>query len=238
MQPDKPQDRAKLAAGHKAIETYLRDGMRIGLGSGTTSHWFVRALGDKVRQGFDVAGVPTSTGTRDLAIEVGVPVLDLNDVSVLDLTIDGADAIDRSGRMIKGGGACLLWEKMVARVSRRMIAVVDDAKVVDTLGAFPLPVEVVRFGWRSTERELRKLLRAFGLGDQPISLRGGEANPVVTDSGHYLLDCELGRIDDPDALAPRFNEIPGVVEHGLFVGIANEMVVGHADGSAVVTRLD
>ena len=97
---------------------------------------------------------------------------------------------------------------------------------------------MVRFGWRSTERELRKLLRAFGLGDQPISLRGGEANPVVTDSGHYLLDCELGRIDDPDALAPRFNEIPGVVEHGLFVGIANEMVVGHADGSAVVTRLD
>lgn len=238
MQPQNTQDQAKLAAGRTAIETYLKDGMRIGLGSGTTSHWFVRALGEKVRQGFTIAGVPTSTATRDLALEVGVPLLDLNDVDSLDLTIDGADEIDRAGRMIKGGGACLLWEKMVARVSRRMIAVVDDGKVVDRLGAFPLPVEVVRYGWRSTERELRKLLGEFGLDDRPISLRGGEADPVITDSGHYLLDCKLGRIDDPDRLAPRFNEIPGVVEHGLFVGIAHEMVVGHADGSGDVIRLD
>jgi len=238
MQPEKPQGQAKLAAGRKAIETYLKDGMRIGLGSGTTSHWFVRALGEKVREGFDIAGVPTSAATRELALQVGVPLLDLNDVEQLDLTIDGADEIDRAGRMIKGGGACLLWEKMVARVSHRMVAVVDDGKVVDTLGAFPLPIEVVRYGWRSTERELRKLLRQFGLGDRLITLRGGEGNPVVTDSGHYLLDCQLGRIDDPDALAPQFNEIPGVVEHGLFVGIAHEMVVGHADGSGDVVRLD
>lgn len=238
MQPEHPQDQAKLAAGRKAIEVYLKDGMRIGLGSGTTSHWFVRALGEKMREGFDIAGVPTSTGTRDLALQLGVPLLDLNDVVELDLTIDGADEIDRTGRMIKGGGACLLWEKMVARVSRRMVAVVDDAKVVDHLGAFPLPVEVVQYGWRSTERELRKLLAEYGLGDRPIALRGGEASPLITDSGHYILDCHLGRIDDPDSLAPRFNEIPGVVEHGLFVGIADEMVVGHADGSADVIRLD
>ena len=238
MQPNNLQDQAKLAAGRKAIETYLRDGMRIGLGSGTTSHWFVRALGEKVAAGFDIAGVPTSTATRDLALQVGVPLLDLNDVEQLDLTIDGADEIDRAGRMIKGGGACLLWEKMVARVSRRMVAVVDDAKVVDHLGAFPLPIEVIRFGWRSTEREVRKLLDGFGLGDRPIRLRGGETSPVITDSGHYLLDCHLGRIDDPDRLAPLFNEIPGVVEHGLFVGIAHEMVVGHADGSGDVIRLD
>ena len=237
MQPKQPQDCAKLAAGHKAIETYLQDGMRIGLGSGTTSHWFVRALGEKVKQGFDIAGVPTSTATRDLALKVGVPLLDLNDVTELDLTIDGADEIDRSGRMIKGGGACLLWEKMVARASRRMIAVVDDLKVVETLGAFPLPIEVVRFGWRSTERELRKLFSEFGHRDVRIILRGGEADPVLTDSGHYLLDCHLERITDPDGLAPRFNEIPGVVEHGLFVGIANEMVVGHPDGSGEVFRL-
>lgn len=238
MQPDKPQDRAKLAAGHKAIETYLNDGMRIGLGSGSTSHWFVRALGEKVREGFDIAGVPTSTATRDLALSVGVPLLDLNDVDELDLTIDGADEIDRAGRMIKGGGACLLWEKVVARASRRMVAVVDDKKVVDQLGAFPLPIEVIRFGWRNTERQLRRLLEGFGLGNQSISLRGGEASPVVTDSGHYLLDCRLSRIDDPNGLAPLFNEIPGVVEHGLFVGIAHEMVVGHADGSADVIRLN
>jgi len=238
MQAEKPQDRAKYAAGRKAIETYLHDGMQIGLGSGTTSHWFVRALGEKVRnEGFKVAGVPTSTATRDLAIEVGVPLLDLNDVDELELTIDGADEIDHQGRMIKGGGACLLWEKMVARASRRMIAVVDDGKVFDTLGKFPLPIEVIRFGWRSTERQLRKLYAEFGYHDLRIDLRGGEARPVITDSGHYILDCHLERITDPDRLAPRFNEIPGVVEHGLFVGIADEMVIGHADGSGEVIKL-
>jgi len=238
MQSDKPQDRAKLAAGRKAIDSYLRDGMRIGLGSGSTSHWFVRALGEKVRRdGFDVAGVPTSNATRDIAREVGVPLLDLNDVDSLDLTIDGADEIDRAGRMIKGGGACLLWEKMVARASRRMIAVVDDSKVVDHLGAFPLPIEVIRFGWRSTRRELAKLLAEFGHVDARIELRGGEASPIQTDSAHYILDCHLGRIDDPDHLAQHFNEIPGVVEHGLFVGIAHEIVVGHPDGTAEVIKL-
>src|ERR1700761_543727 len=198
MEPQTPQDRAKLAAGRKAIETYLRDGLRIGLGSGTTSHWFVRALGERVRQGLHIAGVPTSTATRDLALSVGVPLLELNDVDELDLTIDGADEIDRAGRMIKGGGACLLWEKMVARVSRRMVAVVDDGKV----------------------------LARFGHEGMPIRLRGGEHNTVITDSGNYILDCELGRINDPDHLAPCFNEIPGVVEHGLFVGIADEIVIG------------
>jgi len=238
MQPSKPQDQAKLAAGRKAIEVYLKDGMRIGLGSGTTSHWFVRALGEKVREGFDVAGVPTSTATRDLAIQCGVPLLDLNDVEELDLIIDGADEIDHAGRMIKGGGACLLWEKMVARVSRRMVAVVDDAKVVDTLGKYPLPIEVIQFGWRSTGRELQKLFSRFGHEHVPMILRGGEANPVITDSGHYILDWQLDRIERPDELAPLFNEIPGVVEHGLFVGIAHEMVIGHADGSAEIVRLD
>jgi ribose 5-phosphate isomerase A len=238
MEPQTPQDRAKLAAGHKAIETYLRSGLRIGLGSGTTSHWFVRALGEKVKQGLDVAGVPTSTATRDLAIQVGVPLLELNDVESLDFTIDGADEIDRQGRMIKGGGACLLWEKMVARISRRMIAVVDDGKVVEHIGRFPLPIEVIPYGWRSTERELRKLFAHFGHEGMPIRLRGGLEKPVITDSGNYILDCELIRINDPDRLAPCFNEIPGVVEHGLFVGIANEIVIGHADGSGEILRLD
>ena len=238
MQPTSDQDRAKLAAGHKAIDAYLKDGMRIGLGSGTTSHWFVRALGARIKSdNLDIAGVPTSTATRDIAIKVGVPLLDLNDVERLDITIDGADEIDRAGRMIKGGGACLLWEKMVARASNRMAAVVDDGKVVDTLGKFPLPIEVIRFGWKSTRRELAKLLAEFGHGDAPIELRGGDASPVVTDSGHYILDCHLGSIREPDRLAPRFNEIPGVVEHGLFVGIAHEIVIGHADGSGEVIVL-
>ena len=238
MQPTNDQDRAKIAAGHKAIDAYLKDGMRIGLGSGTTSHWFVRVLGERIRnEGLDIAGVPTSTATRDIALAVGVPLLDLNDVDRLDITIDGADEIDRAGRMIKGGGACLLWEKMVARASNRMAAVVDDLKVVDTLGRFPLPIEVIRFGWKSTARELRRLFDEFGLGDAPIRLRGGEASPIITDSGHYILDCHLEHITDPDRLAPRFNEIPGVVEHGLFVGIAHEIVIGHADGRSEVIVL-
>jgi ribose 5-phosphate isomerase A len=232
VQPKTAQDRAKIAAGRKAIEHYLREGMQIGLGSGTTSHWFVRALGEKVRHGFEISGVPTSRATREVALEVGVPLLDLNDVAELELTIDGPDEVDEAGRMIKGGGACLLWEKMVARASKRMICIADDTKLVKTLGKFPLPIEVIRFGWKNTAHQLRKLFSAFGYEDVPIQLRGGESNPLQTDSGHYILDCSLREIGDPDRLAPRFNQIPGVVEHGLFVGIANEIVFGHADGSA------
>lgn len=232
MQPRTEQDKAKIAAGRRAIEHYLEDGMQIGLGSGTTSHWFVRSLGEKVRDGFRISGVPTSSATRDVALEAGIPLLDLNDVTELALTIDGPDEVDRAGRMIKGGGACLLWEKMVARASRRMICIADDSKLVETLGRFPLPVEVIRFGWRNTAHQLRKLFAEFGYDAVPIRLRGGEADPVLTDSAHYILDCSLKRIGDPDRLAPRFNEIPGVVEHGLFVGIADEIVLGHPDGSA------
>jgi len=230
VQPKTEQDKAKIAAGHKAIERYLRDGMQIGLGSGTTSHWFVRALGEKVREGLRISGVPTSNATREVAAEAGVPLLDLNDVTELDLTIDGPDEVDIAGRMIKGGGACLLWEKMVARASKRMICIADDTKLVETLGKFPLPIEVIRFGWKNTAHHMRKLLREFGYADAPIRLRGGEANPILTDSAHYILDCSLEKIGDPDRLAPRFNEIPGVVEHGLFVGIANEIIFGRPDG--------
>jgi ribose 5-phosphate isomerase A len=231
------QDKAKIAAGRKAIEVYLTDGMQIGLGSGTTSHWFVRALGERVRDGLRIAGVPTSNATRAVAIEAGVPLLDLNDVTELALTIDGPDEVDAAGRMIKGGGACLLWEKMVACASKRMICIADDSKLVPALGRFPLPVEVIRFGWRNTAHQLQKLFTEFGWGQVPIRLRGGEENPVITDSGHYILDCALEKIADPDRLAPRFNQIPGVVEHGLFVGIANEIVFGRADGSADVIVL-
>lgn len=234
LQPRTEQDKAKIAAGRKAIATYLRNDMRIGLGSGTTSHWFVRALGEEVRQGLRIAGVPTSNATREVALEAGVPLLDLNDVTELEITLDGPDEVDRSGRMIKGGGACLLWEKMVARASRRMVCIADDSKIVERLGRFPLPIEVIRFGWRNTAHQLQKLFSEFGYGAVPIVLRGGEETPILTDSAHYILDCHLVAIGDPDRLAPRFNQIPGVVEHGLFVGIAAEMVVGHADGSAEV----
>jgi ribose 5-phosphate isomerase A len=234
VRPGTPQDRAKVAAGEHALDTYVRDGMLLGLGSGTTSHWFVRSLAERMRDGLDVVGVPTSTATRDLALELGIRLADLNDVPELDLTIDGPDEIDGAGSMIKGGGACLLWEKIVANASRRMVTVLDDTKIVPTLGAFPLPVEVVPFGWVSTRRHLSRLFADAGLGQVRITnrMRGDEL--LVTDSGHYILDAQLGAIPDVPGLAAVINDIPGVVEHGLFVGIANEMVVGHPDGSAEV----
>jgi ribose 5-phosphate isomerase A len=234
MKPNSSQDQAKRAAGIQAITTYLRNGMKIGLGSGTTSCIFVRTLGDRVKEGLEVLGVPTSNSTRDLAIQFGVPVADLNDVSELDLAIDGADEIDSIGRMIKGGGANLLWEKIIARAAVKMVALVDESKVVSKLGKFPLPIEVIPFGWRATERHLRKLFSDFGWSDVPIKVRGGLSTPLITDSGHYLLDCELREIADPDGIASKLNQIPGVVEHGLFISMAKEVVIGHADGSAEV----
>jgi ribose 5-phosphate isomerase A len=237
LKPTEERDRAKYAAGVKAIETYFRDGMVVGLGSGTTSHWMVRALAPRVREGLRIVGVPTSKGTGDLAASLGIPLADLNDHLALDVTLDGPDEIDRAGRMIKGGGACLLWEKIVAAATRQYVVIADDRKLVDVLGRFPLPVEVIPFGWRSTERLVRELFASFGHRDVPIRVRGGERAPVVTDSGHYLLDCSLERIPEADELARRLNVIPGVVENGLFVDVADAVVYGHVDGTADVVVL-
>jgi ribose 5-phosphate isomerase A len=234
LEPRTPQDVAKSAAGKKAVETYLRSGMQVGLGSGTTSHWFVRHVAEAMRDGLDIVGVPTSTATRDLALELGIPLADLNDLVELDLTIDGPDEIDHEGAMIKGGGAALLWERIVANASRRMVVVLDDTKIVDALGAFPLPIEVIPFGWRSTQRSLAALFEGAGYRDVRLELRPGEDGPRVTDSGHYILDAHLERITDKSAIADRLNLIPGVVENGLFVGVADEIVVGRPDGSASV----
>ena len=235
MKPASAQDEAKLASGIKAIDHYLRPGMKVGLGSGTTSHWFVRALAVRVERGFEVVGVPTSNATRELALELGVPLTDLGTIDQLDVTIDGADEIDHRGSMIKGGGACLLWEKIVAAASKKMVAVVDDKKVFERLGRFPLPIEVIPFGWQSTERLLRELFVSAGFDKSVrITTRMKNGERLLTDSGNLILDCHLEAIADPISLAPRFNAIPGVVENGLFVGIASEMIVGHADGSAEV----
>ncbi|WP_230678058.1 ribose-5-phosphate isomerase RpiA [Burkholderia gladioli] len=237
LQPANKQDEAKLVSGIKAVDHYLRSGMKVGLGSGTTSHWFVRALAPRVRDGLEIVGVPTSNATRELALELGVPLTDLGQIDRLDVTIDGADEIDREGSMIKGGGACLLWEKIVAAASRKMVAVVDDKKVFDTLGRFPLPIEVIPFGWQSTERLLRELFVSAGFAPGVrIERRMRDGQLVATDSGNWILDCHLEAIAEPRALAPRFNAIPGVVENGLFVGIASEMIVGYADGRAEIVR--
>jgi ribose 5-phosphate isomerase A len=228
------QDVAKRAAGRRAAREYCKDGMKLGLGSGTTSHWFVRELAEQVRDGLDVVGVPTSTATRDLARELGIRLADLNDLGELDLAIDGPDEIDHHGNMIKGGGACLWWEKIVARASRRMVVVADESKVVDRLGAFPLPIEVLPFGWVSSQRLIRELLVSTGYPEVPVERRARNGDVVVTDSGNYLLDAHLGAVHDPGALAMALNQIPGVVENGLFVGIADQVVLGHPDDSADV----
>lgn len=230
MEPRSSQDVAKVVAGTAAIDAYVSDGMRLGLGSGTTSHWFVRKLGEAVADGLDVVGVPTSTSTRDLALEVGVPLTTLADVERLDLTIDGADEIDHDGAMIKGGGACLLWERIVADASDRMVAVVDESKVVDTLGAFPLPIEVVPFSWESTRRSIARLLERLGYRTPELPLRTCGGETVITDSGHYIIDAHLRTILDPVALDGQLNWIPGVVENGLFTGIADEMMIGFSSG--------
>lgn len=163
---------------------------------------------------------------------------DLNDVGQLDLTIDGADEIDAKGRMIKGGGANLLWEKIVACASNKMVCIVDESKLVESLGRFPLPVEVIPFAWRSTERHLRKLFEESGMGAPKIEMRGGFDAPLITDSGHYLLDCHLEKILDPISLGKILKQIPGVVEHGLFIGIATDAVVGHGSGATEVLSFE
>jgi len=227
------QDRAKLAAGRHAADLYCFDGAKLGLGSGTTSHYFVRALAEKVRDGLDVVGVPTSNGTKELALSLGITLVDLDDVEQLDVCIDGPDEIDPNGSMIKGGGACLLWEKLVARTSAKMVVVADATKTVEHLGAFPLPVEIVPFSWQTTARAIRQLLHQHGYPeDIAMTRRERRGQPVVTDNGNFIVDVRLRTARDIQDLTVQLNGIPGVVENGFFVGIADEVVFGWPDGSA------
>ena len=232
-----PQDRAKQAAADAAA-AIVEDGMLVGLGSGTTLRRFVRSLGLRVGKGLRITGVATSESTRALAVELGIAVADLNDVGELDLVLDGADEIDPQGQMIKGGGGNLLWEKIVATAGQRFVAVIDETKPVTHLGKFPLPVEVVRFGWRSTERQIRGLFVESGFLEPAMTLRGGEASPFVTDGGHYILDCALGEITHPEPLAIALDRIAGVVENGLFIGVATSAIIGRADGTVETVTYD
>jgi ribose 5-phosphate isomerase A len=192
----------------------------------------VQALGARVRAGLDVVGVATSTGTAEIARAAGVPLIDLDAAGTLDLALDGADEIDPALSMIKGGGASLLYEKIVAHAARRMVAIVDESKLVERLGRFPLPVEVIPFGWATTARAIAALLETADVETRRVAIRGGAATPLRTDAGNVILDCALGRIGDPRRLGTALNDLPGVVEHGLFVGYAGAAVVGRADGSA------
>ncbi|WP_113158977.1 ribose 5-phosphate isomerase A [Brucella sp.] len=227
------QNEAKKIAGRRVIEEFVRDGMKLGLGSGTTSHFFVRELGKYVANGMRLTCTTTSRSTIDVAREVGIAITDPNEIGEIDLTVDGPDEIDRRFNMIKGGGACLLWEKIIAHASKQMITICDETKIVDTLGAFPLPVEVVQFAWKQTERMVDRVLREHGI-EALIARRMHDGQPVVTDSGNFILDCKCVAIAEPAPLEVELNRIPGVVENGLFTREAVGMVVGCFDGTSYV----
>lgn len=218
-----PRTAAKRRAALEAVDL-VRSGMVLGLGTGSTVRYAIEELGRRISRGElrDVVGVPTSTATGRLAREAGVPLVALNDRPAVDLTIDGADEVDPQRNLIKGHGGALLWEKIVAWASRRLVIVVDRSKLVDRLGATrALPVEVVAFGWRVNQRALREL------GCDPRLRLGSDGSPYTTDEGHYLLDCHFqDGIADPPALEREIKSIPGVVETGLFLGFDPQVIVG------------
>jgi ribose 5-phosphate isomerase A len=225
----------KRQAAARALD-YVEPGMRLGLGTGSTARHLVELLGAQVRAGLSVVAVPTSEATRSQAEQQGIPLSTLDELTALDLTIDGADEIAPDLSLIKGGGGALLREKIVAAASARLVVIADETKWVPVLGRFPLPIEVVPFGLAATRAAIETAVHACGM-EGPIKLRlGSDGHPLVTDGGHWLLDAALARIPDPGPLAARLSVIPGVVEHGLFIGMANIAILAGVGGVRVVER--
>jgi ribose 5-phosphate isomerase A len=222
----------KRAAAERAL-ALVESGMRVGLGTGSTAALFVAALGERVRGGLDIVGIPTSEATRRQAESLGIRLTNLDETPELDLTIDGADELDDRLRLIKGGGGALLREKIVASASRRMVVIADASKRVDVLGRFPLPVEVVPFGLETTTRRIRALL---GEDAPEIRLRRKDGEIFRTDGGNLILDLHLGAIPDPDVLAVELKTTTGVVDHGLFIGLASVALIGGPEGVMELAR--
>ncbi|MCX7304802.1 MAG: ribose-5-phosphate isomerase RpiA [Hyphomicrobiales bacterium] len=218
----------KIEAARAAL-THVADGMRLGIGTGSTAAEFVKLLAAKVAAGMTIVGVPTSERTAALCGELGVPLSTIDETPELDLTIDGADEIDPQLSLIKGGGGALLREKIVAAASSRMIVIADESKLVETLGRFPLPIEVNRFGLKATEIAIVRGAGKLGLSVS-LTLRVTNGQPFVTDGGHLILDASFGRIPDTRALSNALHAVPGVVEHGLFLGMADLAIIAAADG--------
>jgi len=228
-------DGLKRQAAARALDE-VRDGMRLGLGTGSTARHFVELLGEKVRAGLNVVGVPTSEATRADALRCGVALTTLDEIDRLDLTIDGADEIDGALDLIKGGGGALLREKIVAAASDRMIVIADESKWVPTLGRFPLPIEVIPFGLAATRRAIAEAFTEGGVSGEVVLRKSNDGQVFVTDGGHWIVDAHLGRIEDARRLAGLLSAIPGVVEHGLFVGLATKAILAGAQGIRVVER--
>ena len=222
----------KIKAADAALG-YVKDGMRLGIGTGSTADEFIRLLAVKVADGMSIIGVPTSERSAALCRELGVPLATLDELPELDLTIDGTDEIDGDFNLIKGGGGALLREKIVAAASKQMIVIADDSKLVSSLGAFPLPIEVNKFGLEATRLAIVKATAALGLAGD-IKLRMASGQTFVTDGGHLILDASFGLIPDAEALSYALQAIPGVVETGLFIGMATRAILAGAGGIRVL----
>ncbi|AJS59322.1 ribose-5-phosphate isomerase RpiA [Paenibacillus sp. IHBB 10380] len=215
----------RISAEH-AVQ-YIQDGMKIGLGTGSTAYWAIQKIGERVKEGLSIQAVATSKASERHAVELGIPMIPFNQIDHLDLTIDGADELDSHLQLIKGGGGALLREKIVAFHSHTLIIVADESKFVDKLGRFPLPVEVIPFAVEWTLNSLQQL------GCRPQLRTDGE-KLAVTDNGNYIADCQFGSINSPTDLQNDISRIPGVVDHGLFIGLADVAVIGHSDGSVAI----
>jgi ribose 5-phosphate isomerase A len=211
----------ELAA--RASLRFVQDGQIVGLGTGSTAAYFVRFLGEKVRGGLKIKGIPTSSRTRELAASLGIPLTTLDQCQQIDVTIDGADEIGPGLQLIKGGGGALLREKVVASASKKLVIIADSTKQVEALGRFPLPVEVVGFAQALVAKKIEMLGAAVKLR------QNADGKPYVTDEGHHILDCSFGRINDPPALARVLSDMPGVMEHGLFIGMTSIALVGKGE---------
>ena len=218
-------DQEKEAAARASLR-FVKDGQVVGLGTGSTAAYFIKLLGEEVKKGLRIRGIPTSVRSRELAMSLGIPVITLDDCQKIDVTVDGADEVDPELRLIKGGGGALLREKIVASATRQMIVVADASKQVERLGKFPLPVEVIRFAQALVAERIR------ALGAEVQLRRDAAGNVYVTDENNHILDCRFGEMQDPDGLARQLSEMPGLVEHGLFIGMAS--VVLFARGLEIV----
>jgi ribose 5-phosphate isomerase A len=225
----------KRAAATKALD-FIRPGMRLGLGTGSTAKHFIALLGERVRTGLDVIAVPTSEVTRAQAEQAGIALTTLDDVPKLDLTVDGADEIAPDLTLIKGGGGALLREKIVAAASAAMIVIADESKWVSLLGGFPLPIEIAPFGAGATRIAVEAATTAAGCPGPANLRKRPDGHAFVTDGGHWLLDARLQRIPDPVALAGRLKAVPGVMEHGLFIGLARTAIIAGPDEVRLVER--
>lgn len=233
-----PIDKAKFVAAKRAAGL-VEGGMRVGLGTGSTAAWLVRCLGEMVRdEGLKITAVPTSTRTAELARDVGIHVTSLDEAKWLDLTIDGADEFDKDLNLIKGGGGALLQEKIVATASDQMVVIADAGKEVEALGAFPLPVEVIPFGWQTSQALIEETLVSMDVLGRSASLRMNGDVAFMTDEGNHILDLHLNRIGNVRQLALVLNQIPGVVENGLFIDICDTVIIGYGDGNVEVRDIN